>query len=599
MQSSKSLTQILRKILSHIDPKFRKSFFLLLVLTFFTSLSEAFSLGILLPFLGVLINPELFFKNSLLQPIIRIFELTSAAELVLPITISFIVIVLIVGVMRLALLWGTNRLSYVVGLDLSKKIYRRTLYQPYYVHCSRNSSEVIDGILTKTNEVMNTINNILILINSFVMLNMILIITLIINPFVALISFGSFGLIYFFISLLSTKKLLRNSEITALEATRVIKTLQEGLGGIRDILINNSQEAYCEVFNKVDGPYRRAQSNSRIIANSPRFATEALAITFISLLAFFLIKKIGIEALPILGVLALGAQRLLPLFQQAYSAWSNIKSNQIALEYSLKLLDQPLPKKINQAVYKAFLFKKNIKLQGISFRYNLHTPYIFENINVNISKGSRVGLIGTTGGGKSTLLDIIMGLLNPTDGSLSVDGKIINASNLEAWQAHIAHVPQTIFLLDASIAENIALGIPKDQVDQQLIRLAAQQAQILDDIQSWPKQFQTIIGEGGIRLSGGQRQRIGIARALYKQADVIVFDEATSALDNKTEQAVIRSIESLGSDITIFIIAHRLSTLKSCSQILELNDGVIKYIGNYDDMLNKTFIQSSNKKHSR
>jgi ATP-binding cassette subfamily B protein len=210
---------------------------------------------------------------------------------------------------------------------------------------------------------------------------------------------------------------------------------------------------------------------------------------------------------------------------------------------------------------------------------------VLNNFDLVIAKGSRIGFIGTTGSGKSTLIDIVMGLLQPTQGALEIDGHPITTANHRAWQAHIAHVPQAIFLADSSIEENIAFGVPKEHIDPQRVRQAARQAQIADIIESWPEQFQTFVGERGIRLSGGQRQRIGIARALYKRADVIIFDEATSALDNDTEQAVMDAIEGLSEGLTILIIAHRLSTLRNCTQIVELGDCGLKKIGTYQEVI--------------
>ena len=293
------------------------------------------------------------------------------------------------------------------------------------------------------------------------------------------------------------------------------------------------------------------------------------------------------RAIPVLGALALGAQRLLPMLQQAYLAWTNIRGNQTSLQDTLELLDQPLPNYANQPAAQPLPFKHSISLKRIGFRYSPQTPYILNHLNLVIAKGGRIGFVGTTGSGKSTLLDIIMGLLQPTDGMLEVDGQAVTLGNQRAWQTHVAHVPQAIFLADSSIEENIAFGVPKDQIDHQRVKLAAQQAQIADSIESWPQGYQTFVGERGIRLSGGQRQRIGIARALYKQADVIIFDEATSSLDNETEQAVMQAIDGLSKDLTLLIIAHRLTTLKNCTQIVELGGGGIKRIGSYQDIVNQ------------
>jgi len=291
------------------------------------------------------------------------------------------------------------------------------------------------------------------------------------------------------------------------------------------------------------------------------------------------------NAIPILGALALGAQRLLPGLQQAYGAWSGIQGGRASLRDTLELLEQPLPEYANQPPAKALPFREQVSLNQISFRYGADAPFVFDNIDLTIAKGSRVGFVGVTGSGKSTLLDILMGLLQPTQGYLAVDGQVITPDNHRAWQAHIAHVAQDIFLSDSTIEENIAFGQPKDQIDPERVRIAAQRAQIAGFIEGLAKQYKTIVGERGVRLSGGQRQRIGIARALYQQADVIIFDEATSALDNETEQVVMQAIEGLSEDFTIFIIAHRVTTLKNCTQIVELGDGGIKRICTYQDIV--------------
>jgi ABC-type multidrug transport system fused ATPase/permease subunit len=381
--------------------------------------------------------------------------------------------------------------------------------------------------------------------------------------------------------------LLINSQIYARESSQVIKSLQEGLGGIRDVLIDGSQTVYCQIYSSADQSLRRVQGNNQFISSSPRYAMEALGMILIATLAYSLAQQSdGIaKAIPILGGLALGAQRLLPVLQQIYSSWSAILAGQASLQDALELLDQPLPSYANQPCIQPLIFKHHISFKQLGFRYDLKMPYVLKQISLSIAKGSRVGFIGRTGSGKSTLLDIVMGLLQPTDGTIEIDGQIITSANQRNWQAHIAHVPQAIFLADSTIEENIAFGVPKDQINHLRVRQAAQQAQIADSIESWPDQYQTFVGERGIRLSGGQRQRIGIARALYKQADVIIFDEATSALDNETELAVMQAIEGLSKDLTLLIIAHRLTTLKNCTHIVELSEGGIKRTGSYQDII--------------
>jgi ATP-binding cassette subfamily B protein len=258
-----------------------------------------------------------------------------------------------------------------------------------------------------------------------------------------------------------------------------------------------------------------------------------------------------------------------------------LRGGQESLADALDLLDQPLPPYADEPLPPPLPFKRGIALENLFFRYSPQGPWVLQGLNFEIPKGGRVGFIGSTGSGKSTLLDIVMGLLSPTNGRLAIDSVAVTEQNHRAWQAHIAHVPQTIFLADTTIAENIAFGVAPDQIDHDRVREAAQKAQIAETVESWDEQYATLVGERGVRLSGGQRQRIGIARALYKQADVIVFDEATSALDNDTELAVMQAIESLGDDLTILIVAHRLTTLKSCSKIIELNNGTVSRVGTY------------------
>jgi len=579
MKTIQPLTKLIRRLWQHIGSRRRKQFWLLLLLMTLSSFAEILSIGAVLPFLGALTAPKRIFEHSVAQPFIHLMGLTSADQLMLPLTIIFCLAALMAGGLRVLLLWTSIRLSFAVGADLSNGIYRRTLYQPYAVHIARNSSEVINGISTKVGEVifyilMPTLN----LISASVMLVMILIAFLSVIPGIALAAFGGFGLTYAFIIRLARNRLKVDSQHIARESTNVIKSLQEGLGGIRDVLIDGSQEVFCANYRNADQTLRRAQGNNQFISYSPRYGMEALAMLLIATLAYVLSKQPdGIAmAIPMLAAMALGMQRLLPALQQAYGAWSTIHGAQASLQDALVLLDQPLPDHAEKLVTKPLLFQHQINLKQVSFRYSLQMPWVLKNVELTIEKGSRVGFIGTTGSGKSTLLDIIMGLLQPTEGSIEIDGQPIAIENRRSWQAHIAHVPQAIFLADASIEENIAFGTPKELIDHERVRQSARQAQMADLIEAWPLKYKTSVGERGVQLSGGQRQRIGIARALYKQADVIIFDESTSALDNETELAVMQAIEALSSDLTILIIAHRISTLKNCTQIIELGNGSIK-----------------------
>ena len=590
MESTKPISQLLIHLWSHISLRRRGQLVFLLVLIIFASVAEILSVGAVVPFLAVLMTPERIYNHTVVQPFIQAFNLTAPEQLVLPLTVAFGALSLAAGALRLFLLWTSNRLTFLVGADLSTEIFRRVLYQPYAFHCTYNSSHVIDVVMRKADLVIyNVISPVLTIISSGFMILVFVVLTWIVAPVLLIETFGGFFLIYLLIYKLTRKSILSNSKRWAQSSTKVIKTVQEGLGAIRDVLIDGSQNIYSEKYNQANIQFRFAQGNNLFLSSGPRYAIEALGIVAIAAVCYSLSNEVGglVDIIPSLGMLALSVQRLLPALQQVYGGWTTIEGAYTSLQEVTELLDLPLQNFANQTVSHPIPFRHTIKLNRISFKYNLAAPYVLNQINLSIAKGSRVGFVGTTGSGKSTLLDIVMALLTPTTGTLEVDEKVVTSLNQRAWQAHIAHVPQVIYLSDSTIEENIAFGVPKDQIDSLRVKEAAQQAQLAETIESWPKQYETFVGERGIRLSGGQRQRIGIARALYKQADVIVFDEATSSLDNQTEQAVMQAIEGLSKDLTLLIIAHRITTLKNCSQIIELNKGEIKRIGSYQDMVFK------------
>jgi len=587
-QMPEKLTGLLKRLWNHFSPRRKGQFGLLLGLMVLASLAEILSIGSVLPFLAVLTDPQRIFDFHLTQPLIKALDINTASQLLLPLTTAFCVSAILAAGIRLLLLRSSLFLAAATGSDIGYDMYRRTLFQPYSVHVSRNTSEIIDGISIKSTAIANgVVMPLLYIFSSAIMTGLIVSILLFLAPETTLIAFGIFGLIYLTVIKLTRKQLLVDSKNIAHESTQVIKSLQEGLGGIRDVLIDGTQNTFCRIYQKSDFVLRRSYASSSFISVSPRFAVEALGMLMIAMLAYLLAKQPdGVaKAVPILGALALAAQRLLPLMQQAYSSWSNLRQNQYSLKDTLEFLDQPLPNELDNITITPISFEKEIALDDISFSYSADDETILQKLSLTIPKGSRVGFIGETGSGKSTLLDIVMGLLQPSHGSLKVDGVVIDNNNLRTWQMHVAHVPQSIFLADGTIAENIAFGLPPDQIDQLRVRQAAEQAQIQDIIEKLPNGYQTMVGERGVRLSGGQRQRLGIARAIYKQADVIIFDEATSALDNDTEKAVMEAIDQLSNGLTILIIAHRLTTLKNCSQIIELRKGIILRTGTYTQLI--------------
>lgn len=554
----------------------RKQLFWVTVLMVMSAFAEVVSLGLVIPFLGVLISPEKLISISLVANFAKSFGIETGQQLLLPLTIMFVVVSFLAGVIRMLQLWAGTRLTFAAGADLSLEIYRRTLYQPYHIHLSRNTSVVVSSVIDKVNQVaFGILLPAMTLISSGMLLIFVTLSLIIISPFVAGISIFSFGVCYAAISMLTKKKIRANSDRIAHETTQVIKILQEGLGGIRDVLLDGTQDLYCNEYYRADQPLRYAYGSNIFIAGFPRFAMESVGIALISGLAYYLSRQEdGISAaLPMLGALALGAQRLLPALQSAYTAWTSINGTHASLKEILNILDQEIPNELLLPKPAPLKFEEQIEFRNVDFQYSTETPLILNNFNLIIRKGQRVGFVGTTGSGKSTTLDLLMGLLHSTNGKILVDHEELSGTRLRAWQTNIAHVPQYIYLSDSTVAENIAFGIEKENIDMERVKQAAKMAHIADYIESRLEGYNAFVGERGVRLSGGQRQRIGIARALYKQADVIVFDEATSALDSATELDVMSALESLSRSLTILIIAHRVGTLQLCDMIVNLKNG--------------------------
>ncbi|MGO0790211.1 ABC transporter ATP-binding protein [Herbaspirillum seropedicae] len=582
------MSRLLCQLWQHLGLRRRVELGLVFVLMIIAALAEVVSIGAILPFLGALTAPERVFAHPLAQPLIHAMALTEPHQLMLPLTVVFCVAALLTGVIRLILLWIQTRLSHAIGADFSIQVYRRTLFQPYAVHIARNSSEIITGVSIKANGVVNGVTMpVLTILSSLLILVAILAALMAIQPMVAFVSFAGFGGIYVVITLAVKNRLAHASACINRESTQVVKALQEGLGGIRDVLIDGAQATYCNVYRDADHLMRRSMAHVQIISMAPRFGIEALGMVLIAALAYSLASSSeGLAStLPVLGALAIGAQRLLPVAQQIYASMAHLRSGKDFLADVLDLLDQPLPAYADAPPAAPLPFQRAITFEKVGFRYAPDGPWVLQDLDLIIPRGSRIGFIGGTGSGKSTLLDIVMGLLDPVEGKLRIDGTVITPENHRAWQAQIAHVPQSIFLADTSIAENIAFGVPREQIDLERVRQAARKAQLAETIESMEQQYDTRVGERGINLSGGQRQRIGIARALYKQAKVIVFDEATSALDNDTESAVMEAIDGLDPDLTVLIVAHRLTTLKNCTHIVELADGAIRRSGTYHDII--------------
>jgi len=580
------LHYILLKIWGHIGSRRQKQFGFLLFLTLTSAVTEIISMGAVIPFLAVLVSPERLFTYPYVSAISSSIGVNAADQLILPLTILFIAAAVAAGGVRLLLLWLTTRLSYACGTELSVQMYERTLYQPYKVHVSRNSSEVIAGISNKVGSAINALYQLTSLISAVILVIFITSALFVIDPYIATISVITFSTGYSIITIISRRILRKNSYRIAKESNYVIKSLQEGLGGIRDVIMDGTQQIHAKIYKRSDLLLRRAQGNNTFISIGPRHIMETIGMIIIAVLAYILASRDdGLNsAIPILGALAIGAQRLLPAAQQIYGSWSSLAGSQRVLADVINLLEQPILQEINQYNNK-HLSVETIQFDKVYFSYDEQQQCILKDINFSIKKGKRIGIVGATGSGKSTALDILMGLLEPTDGQILLDGIPLSNKNIRAWQQTIAHVPQSIYLSDSSVSENIAFGVAVDDVDFEQVKLAARRANIAEYIENLPNDYNTLVGERGVRLSGGQRQRIGIARALYKNAKVLVFDEATSALDSATEKLIMEAINELSRDLTIIMIAHRLTTVQNCDEIIEFKNGHVVAKGTYEELL--------------
>jgi ATP-binding cassette subfamily B protein len=583
----KNTVYAIRILWSFLGIRRRKQVILLLGLIVAGAVMEMISLGAIIPFLGILLDPSKVLSTTIVRQALNDLDLAAYIDLTLFFTLIFILASITACAVRLALLRYSTKIAYAIGADLSAKVFERTLYQPYQAHIERNSSELISIILHKVDGAVGVLYMTITLLSSSIILAALLALMIFMSPNIAMILIVVFAVIYAMISLYFKSRLEKNSLIVSRSSTQLLKTLQESFGGIRDVILDGTQAFFLKVYRGADLPLRRVMGENIFIAGSPRFVMEMLGMVLLSVLAYVLVHESSgsVAPLPFLGVLALGAQKLLPVLQQGFNAWVSIVSNKRSFYDVLEILEQPLCIAEHLGSDSTFEFKKAIVFDRVSFRYKDNAPLILSEVNLELEKGAKIGIVGSTGSGKSTLVDILMGLLPPSTGGILVDQKLLDESQYSSWQNLIAHVPQAIYLADASIAENIAFGIPKDRIDMDRVRQSARKASISQFIEGHPHGYDMSVGERGVKLSGGQRQRIGIARALYKNAKILVFDEATSALDGVTENEVMEAILSLDKDLTLIIIAHRLSTLRGCDIIIELESGKVKSKGTFDSLL--------------
>tara|TARA_B100000989_G_scaffold298905_1_gene290924 strand:+ start:20329 stop:22074 length:1746 start_codon:yes stop_codon:yes gene_type:complete len=569
---------LVKKLFQFISKKRKIQYIFLFFFSIISSFAETMSIGAVFPLIALISSPETMMDIFLVEYLVKYYDF-NYNELIIFIAVSFGVLALLSGLIRIFVNYISLKINYLTCYDLFINIYSNILFQSYEYHVSHNTSEIISIITQKVYAIVTILTNVVNMLIYLITLSFILLILFYIDVKTTVFAMGFFLFFYFFIAIAFKRKVIKNSDILKEDQRLSVKAVQEGLGAIRDVIVDKTHQFYLNIYKISISKVLNATAQSLFIAQAPRFLLESLGLVFLSIIIVFTTNNDEVKfltLLPILATLAVAAQKILPMINSIYQSHTMNVYNSKMLEEAIIILNLKNDQGKIEYKKKEIVFKKNIEIQNLNFRYKSSQDNQFTSINLKINLGDRIGLMGGSGTGKSTFLDLLMGLLHPTNGEISVDGENIK-SNLISWQKNVSHVPQFIYLSDNTLAENIAFGVEKNQIDMKKVKLAAYQAQISEFIESKPEKYHAFVGERGIRLSGGQRQRIGIARALYKNTKLIIFDEATSALDLNNESKIMDTIYNLDKKITIIIATHRSSTLSKCNKIYKFeSNGIVK-----------------------
>jgi ATP-binding cassette, subfamily B, bacterial PglK len=568
----------------------RRNLIWLLIMMLMMAFMDTLGVASVFPFIAVLTNPMIIETNLFLNKIFQvseIFGVENNQQFFLLLGIFVFLIIVISLVVKVSTSYLQIRFTSMLEYSIGKRLMEKYLNQPYSWFLSHNSNDLIKNILSEVHQIIEVAIYPMaeLIAKGMVAIALLGLLFLTDIKLALLISFsigGIYGSIYYFLRNFITKigeERLKNNLLR-------YRVVSQAFGSIKDVKVRGSEEVHTKFFSNSSYTYAKSISLAHMTSQLPRYILEGIAFAGIMLLLLYMISQKGSmnNALPIISLYIFAGYRLMPSMQQVYSSFTHLRyigssiDNLVNEIKNLKAYNLSQDKSILQ-------LNKKITLNNIYYNYP-DTPHsTLEDINISISAKSTIGFVGPSGSGKSTTIDIILGLLEPQKGTLEVDGKVITGDNLRSWQRTIGYVPQQIYLIDDTIAANIAFGLDEKEIKQDWVEKACRNANLEEFINELPKKYNTIIGEGGIRLSGGQRQRIGIARALYHNPRVLVLDEATSALDNETEQAVMNAVNKLGKDVTIILIAHRLNTVENCDIIFKLEKGRVVFQGSFKELL--------------
>lgn len=601
MRPPRLLTQkigSLRPLWIGLSRRRRRQLLGLQILSLASAAAEVVNLGALLPVLRLLANPAegLEALGPLAIPLRNLPE----QHLLLTLGLSFVIAMALSTTLRVLTISAQLRLVALIASDFGDQVFRSVLHKPYSWHLQHNTSNALSYLTKDVDQTILSIQALLVIVVNPAIVLLLGGSLIALAPGVMLVMCALLSGFYLLVFRLTRGALRADGQRATANYQSSLQIAQEGLGGIRDVLLDRSQYFFLDAYGRTNRRHRLAMAAINIKAQIPRYLIEGFAVILIVVLALTLaLRGQSIDQqLPLLGTLALGAYRLLQPLQQCFASVSSLQANQASLKRLQPFLQGYPSTDFKSASQLPLLSVATaaaplLQLQKLSFRYGPEDPWVLRDLDLAIQPGERIAFVGSTGSGKSTTSDLILCLLEPTEGRLLVHGQDLQGKPdlVASWQQRVGHVPQSIYLSDASFASNIAFGLQDSQIDQRRVRQAAEKAQIGALIETSSEGYATVVGERGVRLSGGQRQRIGLARALYKEAELLVLDEATSALDNRTEAEVMAAIDGLDRRITVILIAHRLSTVKRCDRIVLLEQGRIAGIGSYNELLesNLTF----------
>jgi len=564
---------ILKKINSHLKSSRRKDIIFVLFFSLLSSLAESISIAMLIPFISFFISPENYVFNSFFKNIFSFFNNLNQKDILLVVSSSFIFIVLLASFIKLKYIKSSNELSKNITSDFQIKIFKFLINQDFTYHFKKGSNEIMSNLSQKTGCFNDIISSTVTIINS-ILISLAIVSILIFNePFYTPLIIISILLFFFIIFKIKSATVFKQGQTINSNQNFIIDIFQNTIGYLPEIIIYNLRKFFSKTLSKVSKEIAFSGAKIQTISMSPRVYLETFVIVFVILVIYFSdLNERSIETnISYLAILAFGTQKCLPLINSIYNFSIIFKSVTPTVNSFLDILDDGNTNIIKEQEYEALKFEKKIRIENISFQYNKNLPKILNKFSFEIVKGEKIAIKGQTGSGKSTLVNIISGLINPTEGRILIDDTIIASENLEQWQKNLSIVPQTVFLNDATVLENIAIAHDVNSIDGKKAKNSAKIAQIDTFIESLPEKYNEKVGERGVTLSGGQRQRIGIARALYRDSKVIILDEPTNALDIETEKLVMDSITKLNKNITLIMISHSDRSLKYFDKIIDLD----------------------------